>query len=154
MNKTNFIGGKLKLKNQKDDKTVQQIKKVLTKDVAKVKSRIYEKEEIAIEKKVDLDKELDLENEEIIGHMNKNEEKYLKELESQINSSNNNANDEEFVDHRTQAEKLFDERWMKKLPDKIKKKIVSTSYKQRAENFNKLLSKLPEHYDIPKVGPG
>jgi protein FAM32A len=126
--KTNFIGGKLKLKNQKNQHVVQQIRKVFSKEI-----KLGNKEEKEIS------------NEVIVAGLNEQEEKYMNELVDQINGQP--------IDTRTEAERLFDERRMKRIPEKIKKSLATT-YKQRYEAFNKQLSKLPEHYDIPKVGPG
>lgn len=114
-----FIGGKLKLKNIKNDKTLTQMKKIISKDIPKL-----QKQEPLIQ----------------------NSEEYLHILENQINEPS-------YLDTRTQAQKMFDERRLKKLPEKIKKNL-NVTFKQRFETFNKALSKLPEHYDIPKVGPG
>jgi protein FAM32A len=35
----------------------------------------------------------------------------------------------------------------------IEKKIAKT-HRQKIEEFNLYLSKMPEHHDIPRVGPG
>lgn len=125
--KFNFIGGKLKLKGQKVDKSFIQMKKIISKDIKTTNSSITKDEEI-----------------------------YMKNLEKQIEST---AEPQEFGyitkdgDNRTEAEKRFDESRLRKLPDKIRKDL-STSYKKKYDSFNKNLSKLPEHFDIPKVGPG
>ena len=37
--------------------------------------------------------------------------------------------------------------------ERVEKK-VQTSYKEKTEKFSQNLAKLPEHFDIPKVGPG
>ena len=42
---------------------------------------------------------------------------------------------------------------MKKLPDKIQK-MARTTFKEKYQQYYKALTKLPEHHDIPKVGPG
>ncbi|CAD8142702.1 unnamed protein product [Paramecium pentaurelia] len=42
---------------------------------------------------------------------------------------------------------------LKRLGEKIEKKMELT-YRQKIETFNKKIQKMPEHYDIPKVGPG
>lgn len=31
---------------------------------------------------------------------------------------------------------------------------MDLTYRQKIEKFNKNIQKMPEHYDIPKVGPG
>jgi protein FAM32A len=129
MKKCNFVGGKLKLKHSKIDKNLIEIKKVITKDTKHLKNLDHEPEK-------------EMNNDNIIAGLDENEEKYMNSLVDFINN-----------DTRTAAEKLFDERRMKRLPEKIKKNI-NTTYKNRYESFTKSLSKLPEHYDIPKVGPG
>ena len=35
-----------------------------------------------------------------------------------------------------------------------KKPSLARSHKERVEDFNRYLSKLSDHYDVPKVGPG
>lgn len=143
----NFVGGKLKLKNQKTDRSMKEVKKVITKDISKVKKEPAGK---------------DIDNDKIIANLNDDEENYLNELANQAKggdnennskNKNNKRNIPETVDYRTEAEKLFEERRMKNLPEKMRKNLIM-SYKERYEKFNKTLSKLPEHYDIPKVGPG
>ena len=37
--------------------------------------------------------------------------------------------------------------------EKLKKSEVK-SFKQQVDSMNQKLSKMPEHFDIPKVGPG
>ncbi|CAK65931.1 unnamed protein product (macronuclear) [Paramecium tetraurelia] len=54
---------------------------------------------------------------------------------------------------KTQAEIQYDLVRLKRLGDKIEKKMELT-YRQKIETFNKKIQKMPEHYDIPKVGPG
>ena len=128
--KVNFVGGMLKLKNQKNDSSMAKLKKVISKDIIKEKEKFP--------------------NEEIIGFLNNDEEKYVRTLEEQIEHTNKLKDN---YDTRTAAEKAFQERKLKRLPEKILKDL-QTNYKQKYEHFNKSLSKLPEHYDIPKVGPG
>jgi hypothetical protein len=118
--KVNFVGGKLKLKNQKDDTTIMKMKKIISKD-------IYNKTKSA-------------------NFISKSEDEYLGELEKNIRDDNQD-------DQMTAYEKAFYERKMKKLPEKIKNNLI-LSYKEKSEQFKESLSKLPQHYDIPKVGPG
>ncbi|OMJ25004.1 Protein FAM32A-like [Smittium culicis] len=46
----------------------------------------------------------------------------------------------------------------KRIQDKRKKekieKFISKSHKEKVQEFNERLDKLPEHNDMPKVGPG
>lgn len=128
--KSTFIGGKLKLKKQIPSRSILEIKKIGLKDIKK--NQIEER---------------DLTSNQIYSGLDENEENYMNCLINEINKTNKQS------DTRTDAEKLFDERRLKRLPEKIKKN-VNVTYKQKYENFTKSLSKLPEHYDIPKVGPG
>ncbi|CAD8067675.1 unnamed protein product [Paramecium sonneborni] len=54
---------------------------------------------------------------------------------------------------KTLAEIQYDLVRLKRLGEKIEKKMELT-YRQKIETFNKKIQKMPEHYDIPKVGPG
>jgi hypothetical protein len=129
--RTTVIPGKLKLKTNTNTKTLQTMKSIFTKDIKKD------------------------DRNNATGFLSESEEAYIKHLEEQIN--NPEKKDFGYItqdnDNRTAAERLFDERKLNKLPDKIKKEIDLT-FKKKYEEFNKKLSKLPEHYDIPKVGPG
>lgn len=57
------------------------------------------------------------------------------------------------VDMRTAAEKRYDEQ-MQKTQEKLIHKMASKSHRDKVRDFNEYLSKLSEHHDIPKVGPG
>jgi protein FAM32A len=59
----------------------------------------------------------------------------------------------EVEDRRTAAERRYDER-MEKQQEKIVEKMASKSHRDKVADFNAYLSKLSEHHDIPKVGPG
>ena len=56
-------------------------------------------------------------------------------------------------EHRTEHERKHDEVMRQRIMDKINRKI-ETSHREKLEKFNNSLSKLPEHFDIPRVGPG
>ncbi|KAL2641939.1 hypothetical protein R1flu_009526 [Riccia fluitans] len=58
-----------------------------------------------------------------------------------------------YEDHRTPAEKKYDEQNMM-LETRRLAKVASKSHRQKIEEFNQYLANLSEHYDIPKVGPG
>ena len=58
-------------------------------------------------------------------------------------------------DTRTDAEKRFEERMKKRLMNVETKKMqtfVNTSHRDRVDAFNKYLTDLTEHHDMPKVG--
>ncbi|KAN0041158.1 hypothetical protein ACTFIV_003694 [Dictyostelium citrinum] len=53
----------------------------------------------------------------------------------------------------TDAEKKHKEKLNRKEQKRIDK-LVNKSHKEKIEEYNKYLSSLSEHHDIPKVGPG
>ncbi|KAF3164809.1 hypothetical protein TWF106_008883 [Orbilia oligospora] len=55
--------------------------------------------------------------------------------------------------HKTEAERKFEEARKKKL-DQLLLKDAAKSHKERVEEFNKYLSNLSEHHDMPRIGPG
>ena len=59
----------------------------------------------------------------------------------------------EEADKRTEAEKRFDEQAAKKELLRLKQK-VGKSHRERVADYNRYLTNLSEHHDIPKVGPG
>ncbi|KAJ5247571.1 hypothetical protein N7468_002554 [Penicillium chermesinum] len=54
---------------------------------------------------------------------------------------------------KTAAEQHFDEMRKKRLHERVKREGFKT-HKQRVEELNKYLSRLSEHHDMPKIGPG
>ncbi|KAJ6258951.1 hypothetical protein Dda_5846 [Drechslerella dactyloides] len=54
---------------------------------------------------------------------------------------------------KTEAERKFEEARKKKL-DQVLLKEASKSHKEKVEEFNKYLSNLSEHHDMPRIGPG
>lgn len=54
---------------------------------------------------------------------------------------------------KTDAERRHEERRRKRLEEKMKTEGVKT-HKEKVEEFNKYLSGLSEHHDMPKIGPG
>ena len=57
------------------------------------------------------------------------------------------------TDTRTAAERRFDEQ-AAKTQEKLIRSMASKSHRDKVKDFNEYLSKLREHHDIPKVGPG
>ena len=53
----------------------------------------------------------------------------------------------------TSAEKAFKKHQDKNFIKKIEERTLKT-HKNKVEEFNKKLTDLAEHYDIPRVGPG
>ena len=54
---------------------------------------------------------------------------------------------------KTDAEKMFEKR-RKQLEKEEAKKLAKESYREKIAKFNAHISKLSEHHDIPRVGPG
>ena len=55
--------------------------------------------------------------------------------------------------NKTMSEKNFEIVRKKRMMERIEKKLDS-SHKDKIEKFNNTLSNIPEHFDIPRVGPG
>ena len=58
------------------------------------------------------------------------------------------------VDARTAAERAYDDAYRRSHERKMIEDMASKSHKDKVREFNEKLSKLSEHHDIPKVGPG
>ena len=58
------------------------------------------------------------------------------------------------VDARTAAERAYDDAYRRSRERKMIEDMASKSHKDKVREFNEKLSKLSEHHDIPKVGPG
>ncbi|KAG5439771.1 hypothetical protein PCANB_000053 [Pneumocystis canis] len=54
---------------------------------------------------------------------------------------------------KTPTEQRFEEVWRKRMDERVQK-TATKSHRERVAEFNKKLSELSEHNDIPKVGPG
>jgi protein FAM32A len=54
---------------------------------------------------------------------------------------------------KTEAERRFEEHRRKRLDERLKKDGVKT-HKERVEELNRYLSRLSEHHDMPRIGPG
>lgn len=54
---------------------------------------------------------------------------------------------------KTPAELKFERALKDRSIDRIDDRLKQT-HRQRIEDYNKKLAKLPEHFDIPRVGPG
>lgn len=129
MKGSHFIHGKLKFKNDNNNKTFQEIQK-----------------KYLNEKRYYFNK----------SNQNKINEKEKKNIKIKINTEQflqrkKERKDEE--NYYTPAEKLFFEKRNIILQRKFEK-LAQTSYKEKYKNYNKALTKLPQHNDIPKIGPG
>lgn len=58
--------------------------------------------------------------------------------------------------HKTEAEQRFEEARRKRLLEKAEtsRPELLKTHKERVEELNTYLSKLSEHHDMPKIGPG
>ncbi|CEO59398.1 Putative DUF1754-domain-containing protein [Penicillium brasilianum] len=54
---------------------------------------------------------------------------------------------------KTEAERKYEEVRRKRLHERLQKEGIK-SHKERVEELNKYLSRLSEHHDMPKIGPG
>ncbi|KAL4435369.1 hypothetical protein ABPG74_022852 [Tetrahymena malaccensis] len=54
---------------------------------------------------------------------------------------------------KTKSQEAFDVIRKKRFDEKVQQELKIT-HREKLEKFNKGLSQLPEHFDIPKVGPG
>jgi protein FAM32A len=55
---------------------------------------------------------------------------------------------------RTKAELAYEAHYKRVREAQMLKEMASKSHKDKVREFNEKLSKLSEHHDIPKVGPG
>ena len=55
--------------------------------------------------------------------------------------------------YKTPAEKSYELVKKKRIMERIENKL-ETSHKEKIEKFNRTLSNLSDHFDIPRVGPG
>jgi protein FAM32A len=54
---------------------------------------------------------------------------------------------------KTEAERRYEERKRKRLDERLRREGVKT-HKERVEELNRYLSRLSEHHDMPRIGPG
>ena len=54
---------------------------------------------------------------------------------------------------KTEAERRYEERRQKRLDERLRRDGVKT-HKERVEELNRYLSRLSEHHDMPRIGPG
>ncbi|RYP69090.1 hypothetical protein DL771_006321 [Monosporascus sp. 5C6A] len=66
--------------------------------------------------------------------------------------------DHDTVEHKTEAERRHEEiqrrKLLKMFEDGSAKPELLKTHKERVEGLNTYLSKLSEHHDMPKIGPG
>lgn len=104
---------------------------------AKVKKHKKKKDKTALEKNLAEPKKEESQD--------KDEEKEAVEEEEEPSRS-----------HKTEAERRFEEARRKRLLEKAEtsRPELLKTHKERVEELNTYLSKLSEHHDMPKIGPG
>ncbi|EAL65469.1 DUF1754 family protein [Dictyostelium discoideum AX4] len=95
---------------------------------------------------------------EIPSHTNKKKKKSKKVKNELIKEEQQQHEEEEISNIKvsktlTDAEKKHKEKLSRKEQKRIDK-LVNKSHKEKIEEYNKYLSSLSEHHDVPKVGPG
>jgi len=129
----NVVGGKLKLKGKALDVKAGGIKK-------KKKEKKQYEQNLAM---VEIPK----------SSTGTNDSESDLKLTSEPENGGNEAQQSVYEDHRTAAEKKYEEQ-RDQLDVRRLARLATKSHRQRIEDFNQYLANLSEHYDIPKVGPG
>lgn len=106
---------------------------------AKVKKHKKKKDKTALEKNLAEPKE--------DKSQDKDKDKHEEEVEEEEQPSRG---------HKTEAEQRFEEARRKRLLEKAEtsRPELLKTHKERVEELNTYLSKLSEHHDMPKIGPG
>ena len=140
--------GKLKLKGVSDGRVDKKKKK---------KKRAKTEEDP--QAKDDANAKFEQDNSVVLKSLEDEDREIVKSMEQDgakvHNDSDNKAETREDVKQhlQTEAEKRFDEQRRKRLEERLKREGVKT-HKQRVEELNRYLSRLSEHHDMPKIGPG
>ncbi|KAK3359724.1 hypothetical protein B0T25DRAFT_629053 [Lasiosphaeria hispida] len=84
--------------------------------------------------------------------------KRTKEAADETGGGSQSPKDDAEEDTKTEAERRFAEAKRKKLKEltesgRVRPELLKT-HKQRVEDLNSHLSRLSEHHDMPKIGPG
>lgn len=157
MNSNNLIGGKLVLKN---NKVTQKTKMKIASSINITNNKHKRNQNPSTLNKLIMNESLEeIERQAFdIANTSTKEEKelmkdYLNQIEKDSSTNKEIEPSIELFNQMTPAERLFEEKRLKRLPEKIKK-MTRTSFKEKYQTYYKSLTKLPEHHDIPKVGPG
>lgn len=81
------------------------------------------------------------------------ENSFANKEEAEENKNDDEKQGEFINKYKTPAELSFGLAKKKRIMERVNKKLES-SHKEKIEKFNKNLSKLSDHFDIPRVGPG
>ncbi|KAI0471134.1 hypothetical protein GGR56DRAFT_668029 [Xylariaceae sp. FL0804] len=82
----------------------------------------------------------------------------LRDGEEPVAGSRVKAEDTDRAEYKTEAERRHEEAARKKMLKMLEDPTLSSelrkTHKERVEGLNTYLSKLSEHHDMPKIGPG
>ncbi|KAI1214513.1 DUF1754-domain-containing protein [Annulohypoxylon truncatum] len=96
-----------------------------------------------------------LEHSLAVEHSTTKEGKEAKEVDKK---RQDDGDDVDIIEHKTEAERRHEEANRKKMLKMLEDPKVASEFrkthKERVEGLNTYLSKLSEHHDMPKIGPG
>ncbi|KAG6080579.1 hypothetical protein E4U15_003245 [Claviceps sp. LM218 group G6] len=121
----------------------------------KLKGAKIQKKKKKRKPKVDLDKDLAIQKREADDAQNSDDQdKQRKEQ----NEDHEDADREVVEPRKTEAERRYEEvkrkRLLKLAESSTARPELLKTHKERVEELNTYLSKLSEHHDMPKIGPG
>ncbi|KAG5989953.1 hypothetical protein E4U52_005065 [Claviceps spartinae] len=121
----------------------------------KLKGAKIQKKKKKRKPKVDLDKDLAIQKREADDALNSDDQD--KQRQEQ-NEDHEDADGEVVEPRKTEAERRYEEvkrkRLLKLAESSTARPELLKTHKERVEELNTYLSKLSEHHDMPKIGPG
>ncbi|KAG6097975.1 hypothetical protein E4U30_000162 [Claviceps sp. LM220 group G6] len=121
----------------------------------KLKGAKIQKKKKKRKPKVDLDKDLAIQKREADDAQNSDDQD--KQRQEQ-NEDHEDADREVVEPRKTEAERRYEEvkrkRLLKLAESSTARPELLKTHKERVEELNTYLSKLSEHHDMPKIGPG
>ncbi|KAG6044979.1 hypothetical protein E4U39_002811 [Claviceps sp. Clav50 group G5] len=121
----------------------------------KLKGAKIQKKKKKRKPKVDLDKDLAIQKREADDAQNSDDQD--KQRQEQ-NGGHEDAEGEVLEPRKTEAERRYEEvkrkRLLKLAESSTARPELLKTHKERVEELNTYLSKLSEHHDMPKIGPG
>ncbi|KAJ5729150.1 uncharacterized protein N7483_003658 [Penicillium malachiteum] len=129
-------GGKLKLKGSKVSD-----------------GRVEKKKKKKSSKKKDLDAEAGAESRDSSTRAEDSESKCQATRDDSLSADPDAGVPEAGPSGKTETEKKYEEMRKKRLHDRLARDGIKT-HKERVEELNQYLSRLSEHHDMPKIGPG
>ncbi|KAG6151731.1 hypothetical protein E4U35_000837 [Claviceps purpurea] len=121
----------------------------------KLKGAKIQKKKKKRKPKADLDKDLAIQKREADDAQNSDDQG--KQRQEQ-NEDHEDANGEIVEPRKTEAERRYEEvkrkRLLKLAESSTARPELLKTHKERVEELNTYLSKLSEHHDMPKIGPG